>query len=363
MEEKTLFGDGAAQTPVSAQAAATQPATENNTQPAAPAAEKEDAPAAAANEKPAAVKEPAAKPAKAKEEKAEEKKEKLPTDIFHQLKYLQQQLKVGKGNINRQMNSVTMRDDSFPYRTLEDIYAELKPLLDKLDCTLTAPWSPVLVGGAVFATATVTLENAKGEKRETTASAMMNQKCESYKFPAQEALACGTMAIKAAIGSMFLLDNTTKERQDAMITPGMEGMTQPGHSPLPAPQMRAQAPAAPAAQAPVQKAAQKAPVKAPEAVKPEVQTAAPAPAAQKPEEKPAAQTASPAPAAQAPAQAAAPSKPVLVKGSTTFNNLGIAARSFPGTAERLRQQIAGRYTVDEDTLEAFVQQYYRGSAT
>lgn len=333
-DEKTLFQEGQNEVRTApAETVETAPETKNTENGGETA---ETAPQTQAGTPPASepkAKRTAAKPADGTP------KEKLPTDIFHQLKYIQQELKVGKGNMNRQFDTVRGKDDSFAYRTLEDIYAELKPILERIDCVLTAPWAPVLVGGAVFAQATVTLENAKGERRESTASAMMSLD-PKYKYPSQESLACGTMAIKSAIGAMFLLDNTTKEKQADMVTPDVNGLTQPGHVATDAPAQRNTKPEAARTPAP-------AAAKAPEA-KPET-GAQPGKAAD----------AAPAPEAAKTTAAEPAPKPVLKVDSPAYQNLGVKIRTrFRGTKQALKEQVAAHFDADEATLEALVKDFW-----
>ena len=313
-----------------------------------------------------------------------------PRDIHHQLLRIQQVLKVGKPNVNEGESG-----DSFAYRTLEDIYAELKPVLEDLDCVLSVNAVPTAVGSFVFNVVTATLTNARGESRSAQASAMISPAAGSSKFPSQETLACGTMAAKAAIAGLFLLDNTTKEQQAALGPVIEPDSMRRGGTPAAAPKVTATAsapqPAKSASPAPAAKAEEKpevkpepkpeakAPVKE-EAPKDEPKTdeapkseTAPAPAEVKPEEKPAEAQAPEAPAAQeeqpeAPAAQEEQSKADFVDGKEVlkvntplFQRLGVRAATFHGTADRLIVELRKKYAVSDEVASEFIDSFYCGA--
>ncbi len=231
----------------------------------------------------------------------------LPQDIFGQLLYIQQKLKVEKKNVNEEPG----RQDSFAYRTLEDIYAELKPILARLGCVLTVPFVPQVCGPWVFATATAILVNAKGERFECTSSAAVNLGGSSNKYPAQEALSSGTMARKSAIAGLFLLDDTTKEQQEKLIPVDTDSSPRPGAKPS----------------VPVSKGAQESSELGPENA----------------------------------ASLAGPSLPQLVKDSPAWQKLGVMASSgFKGTKEELIRQLRLHYIVDDETANVFADTFYNG---
>ena len=296
-----------------------------------------------------------------------------PRDIHHQLLRIQQVLKVGKTNVNE-----GEKGDSFAYRTLEDIYAELKPVLEDLDCVLSVNAVPTAVGSFVFNVVTATLTNARGESRSAQASAMISPAAGSSKFPSQETLACGTMAAKAAIAGLFLLDNTTKEQQAALGPVIEPDSMRRGGAPAAAPKATATAPAPQPAKsaspAPAAKAEEKAEVKPeakPEAKAPEAPVtqeapkeepktdeapkgeAAPAPAEAKPEEKPA--------EAQAPEADFVEGKEVLRVNTPLFQRLGVRAATFHGTADRLIVELRKKYAVSDDVASEFIDCFYCGA--
>lgn len=244
--------------------------------------------------------------------------ETLPQDIHGQLMYIQQHLKVGKPNLN-EFNGPR---DSFAYRTLEDVYVELKPILAKLGCVLTMPFIPQVFGNTVFATATARLQNARGESIEVTSSAAINLSGNTNKFPAQEALSSGTMARKSALSGLFLLDDTTKEQQQALTPSDMDGEPQPG---------------SPAA-------------KAGKGAGAHVSIPAPAPAVGE----------SRALGPESTASLAGPSLPELKKDSTDWHRLGVkTASQFSGTKEQLIASLRRHYEVSDKLAEEFANAFYK----
>jgi hypothetical protein len=260
-----------------------------------------------------------------------------PRDIHHQLQRIQQTLKVSKENINEKSEN-----DSFAYRTLEEIYEQLKPILSELDCTLEVPVKPMAVGNYIFVTAEAILRNARGETRSSSASAMVNLTMMSNKFPAQETLACGTMASKAAIAGLFLLDNTAKEQQVTVVEPDSVGNK--GAS--------AAQPTQPIAQVAAQAKPQESEVKAeePASTKPTVASAEPK---------------SPVPATPAPTRSVAgvfSGKPVLAVNSPLFQRLGAKVAQFNGSAEELIGELRKAYSVSDDVADEFVRCFFSDNA-
>ena len=76
---------------------------------------------------------------------------------------IQQRLVSNKGNFNE--------FGKFNYRSLENILADVKPLLNELRCTITFTDDMVLMGERYYVKSTVTLENESGEKKEAVAFA------------------------------------------------------------------------------------------------------------------------------------------------------------------------------------------------
>ena len=76
---------------------------------------------------------------------------------------IQQRLISNKANFNE--------FGKFNYRSLENILADVKPLLNELRCTITFTDDMVLIGERYYVKSTVTLENESGEKKEAVAFA------------------------------------------------------------------------------------------------------------------------------------------------------------------------------------------------
>ena len=76
---------------------------------------------------------------------------------------IQQRLVSNKANFNE--------FGKFNYRSLENILADVKPLLNELKCTITFTDDMLLIGERYYVKSTVTLENESGEKKESVAFA------------------------------------------------------------------------------------------------------------------------------------------------------------------------------------------------
>lgn len=271
-----------------------------------PGTEEAAAPAKQAKEKkprkPKAPKDDAEKP-------ADEPKGELPQTIHGQLLYLQQHVKVGKGNVNTTGGT----QDTFAYRTLEDIYAELKPHLAKLGCTLTISAVPLAIGNYVLVTATARLQNDKGESVETTTPAAVQLGGGSLRFPAQETLASVTMARKGALAGMLLLDDTAKEQQERLTPFDPDSASRPGRP-------------APAPAASVVPSGNESSALGPEGFEP-----------------------------------VGHPLPELIPGSPVWQKMGVKASSgFTGSKEELVRQLRLHYTVSDETAAAFIETFYAG---
>lgn len=88
---------------------------------------------------------------------------------------IQQRLVSNKANFNE--------FGKFNYRSLENILADVKPLLNELKCTITFTDDMVLIGERYYVKSTVTLENESGEKKDAVAFAREDESragmCES----------------------------------------------------------------------------------------------------------------------------------------------------------------------------------------
>ena len=123
---------------------------------------------------------------------------------------IQQRLVSNKGNFNE--------FGKFSYRSLENILADVKPLLGELKCTITFTDDMVLMGERYYVKSTVTLENENGEKKDAVAFAREDESragmCES-----QVTGTASSYARKYAICSLLAIN----EEQDP---DGMDNNTQ-----------------------------------------------------------------------------------------------------------------------------------------
>ena len=114
---------------------------------------------------------------------------------------IQQRLVSNKANFNE--------FGKFNYRSLENILADVKPLLNELRCTITFTDDMVLIGERYYVKSTVTLENESGEKKEAVAFAREDESragmCES-----QVTGSASSYARKYAICSLLAIN----EEQD-----------------------------------------------------------------------------------------------------------------------------------------------------
>ena len=114
---------------------------------------------------------------------------------------IQQRLVSNKGNFNE--------FGKFSYRSLENILADVKPLLGELKCTITFTDDMVLMGERYYVKSTVTLENENGEKKDAVAFAREDESragmCES-----QVTGSASSYARKYAICSLLAIN----EEQD-----------------------------------------------------------------------------------------------------------------------------------------------------
>lgn len=115
--------------------------------------------------------------------------------IASALMELQKEVKVLKTNTAKNYN----------YRSVEQIYAEIKPIMQKLGVFLTLSDDIVDIGGRVYVKATATLSNGK---ENVSVSAYAREKQTSqFMDEAQLTGACSSYARKYALGGLLLLDD------------------------------------------------------------------------------------------------------------------------------------------------------------
>lgn len=118
---------------------------------------------------------------------------------MQELQIIQAKLKAPKG----QYNSF----GGFKYRSLEDIYEAVKPLLSETQTTLVVGDELVLIGDRYYVCATATLTNQKGE--QVTNKAYAREDKEKSKMDgAQLTGSASTYARKYALNGLFAIDDT-----------------------------------------------------------------------------------------------------------------------------------------------------------
>ncbi len=95
----------------------------------------------------------------------------------------------------------------YDYRTCEDIYAAVKPLLEETGCTLTVSDFVELIGDKFYMVATATLENKDGMKVSATGYAREADSMAGMTAP-QVTGAASSYARKRALGGLFSIDDT-----------------------------------------------------------------------------------------------------------------------------------------------------------
>lgn len=118
---------------------------------------------------------------------------------MQELQIIQAKLKAPKG----QYNSF----GGFKYRSLEDIFEAVKPLLAETQTTLVVGDELVLIGDRYYVCATATLTNQKGE--QVTNKAYAREDKEKSKMDgAQLTGSASTYARKYALNGLFAIDDT-----------------------------------------------------------------------------------------------------------------------------------------------------------
>lgn len=112
--------------------------------------------------------------------------------------------------IQSQLNAPKGQYNSFgkyKYRSCEDILGAVKPLLNKLNCTLIISDDVVMVGARIYIKATATITNSAGEKEITTAFAREEDNKKGMDG-SQVTGAASSYARKYALNGLFAIDDT-----------------------------------------------------------------------------------------------------------------------------------------------------------
>lgn len=112
---------------------------------------------------------------------------------------IQSELKAPKGQRNTFGN--------YSYRSLEDIFEALKPLIKQHECFVTTNDEVVMAGDRIYIKATATITNSKGESISNTAYAREPQ-IKKGMDEAQITGATSSYARKYALNGLFAIDDT-----------------------------------------------------------------------------------------------------------------------------------------------------------
>lgn len=111
---------------------------------------------------------------------------------------IQSELKAPKSQFNK--------FGGYKYRKAEDILEAVKPLLNKLKCTLTITDDIVMVGNRIYVKATATIKNEKGEC-ETTTGWAREEETKKGMDGSQITGASSSYARKYALNGLFAIDD------------------------------------------------------------------------------------------------------------------------------------------------------------
>ena len=118
-------------------------------------------------------------------------------DLKNKLAKIQQELKAPKGRKNR--------FGGFTYRSAEDIFQALKPVLARYDVLLTVSDTVSQVGDRYYVTATATIADAD---ESISVSGWAREQGEKKKFDdSQLTGSASSYARKYALGGLFLIDD------------------------------------------------------------------------------------------------------------------------------------------------------------
>lgn len=119
-------------------------------------------------------------------------------NVYERLSCVQAQLNAPKNQFNKFGN--------YYYRSCEDIFEAVKPLLKQFLCTLNVSDEVVEIGGRVYVKATATFRTNKGEEISNTSFAR-EQLDVKGQVEAQITGATSSYARKYALNGLFLIDD------------------------------------------------------------------------------------------------------------------------------------------------------------
>lgn len=145
---------------------------------------------------------------------------------MQELQIIQAKLKAPKGQFNKL--------GGFKYRSLEDIYEAVKPLLAETQTTLVVGDEIALIGDRHYVCATATLTNQKGE--QVTNKAYAREDSDKGKMDASQMTgSASSYARKYALNGLFCIDDTKDADTDEYTkVQEAKGKKQPAKATAPA---------------------------------------------------------------------------------------------------------------------------------
>lgn len=145
---------------------------------------------------------------------------------MQELQIIQAKLKAPKGQFNK--------FGGFKYRSLEDIYEAVKPLMAETQTTLVVGDEIVLIGDRYYVCATATLTNQKGE--QVTNKAYAREDTDKGKMDASQMTgSASSYARKYALNGLFCIDDTKDADTDEYTkVQEAKGKKQPAKASAPA---------------------------------------------------------------------------------------------------------------------------------
>lgn len=119
--------------------------------------------------------------------------------LIEKLRHIQQELKAPKTQLNK--------FGGYRYRSCEDIFEAIKPILDKYNCALTMKDEIVLIGDRYYVQATATLIDCYMASEITSTAYAREEETKKGQDGSQITGASSSYARKYALNGMFLIDD------------------------------------------------------------------------------------------------------------------------------------------------------------
>jgi hypothetical protein len=121
-------------------------------------------------------------------------------DVYTKLQKIQAELKVPKSKYSDY--------GGYSYRSLEDIYEAVKPLLNEEGLLLTLEDKIVMIGNRIYVKATAILRDTKDDRTIETAAYAREEESKKKMDVAQITGSASSYAKKYALNNLFLLDDS-----------------------------------------------------------------------------------------------------------------------------------------------------------